>query len=129
MTARRDAPRGRGDAGQAAVEFLGAIPYLVLGFLALLQTTFAVSTVQATAAAARAGARAVSQGDAGGATNAAQDAVPSWLQAKIQVQVGGGTRAAVAVSTPIPVVLPGLTGPTVTRTAWFDLEHGTTPWG
>jgi hypothetical protein len=118
----------RADRGHVAVEFLGAIPYLGLGLLATLQLTFAVSTVQAASTAARAGARAVSQGT-GDATAAARAAVPSWLQQKIVVSVGGGAQPGVSVSAPMPLVFPGFSGPTVTRRAWFDAEHGVTPWG
>ena len=112
-----------------AVEFLGAIPYLILGILALLQLTFTVSVVQATSAAARAAARTVSQGDLGGADAAARNAVPEWMAGKLTVSVGGSRAPGVSVSAPIPIVLPGVDGPTVTRSAWFEPEQGVTPWG
>lgn len=120
---------GRGDSGQVAVEFVGAIPYLLLGVLALLQLTFAVSVVQSTSAAARAAARTVSQGDPGGADAAARGAVPNWMAGTLSVSVGGGQAPGVSVSAPIPIVLPGVGGPTVTRRAWFEPERGPSPWG
>jgi Flp pilus assembly protein TadG len=121
--------RRRDDAGQSAVEFMGVIPLLVLGVLAALQLTFAVAAIQATSAAARAGARAESR-QPGTATFAAQQAVPSWLSGDLQVAVTqGGAGAEVTVSTAIPSVLPIFAGPTVTRSAWFEADHGPTPWG
>jgi Flp pilus assembly protein TadG len=125
----RPVRRRRDDSGHVAVEFLGAVPYLVLGVLAVLQLTFAVSTMQATSTAARAAARAVSQTGGGDADRAARQAVPSWLQDKLSVTVTGGLQPGVTVSAPIPVVLPVFDGPTVSRSAWFDPEHGRTPWG
>ena len=35
----------------------------------------------------------------------------------------------VAVTATMPVVLPGVDGPNVTRRAWFDPEQGPSPWG
>jgi hypothetical protein len=116
-------------AGQVAVEFLGMIPYLVLGLLAAMQLIFAVATVQATSGAARAGARALSQG-LGDPVTAARRGVPAWVENKMTVQVGSGARPGVTVSSRIPILFPGLaSGPAVTRRAWFDPEDGPAPWG
>jgi hypothetical protein len=119
--------RRRDDRGQVAIELVGALPYLILGALAVLQLTFAVSVVQSVSAAARAGARAESQGD--GADAAARAAVPGWMQGALTVSVGGGQAPSVSVSSSIPIVLPGVAGPTVTRRAWFEPEQGPSPWG
>jgi Flp pilus assembly protein TadG len=119
----------RGDAGQVAVEFLGAIPYLILGVLAALQLTFAVSAVQATSTAARAAARTASQGD-GNPYSSARRAVPGWVDSRMTVSIGGGASGQVTVRTRIPIIFPGLAdGPQVTRRAWFDPEQGPSPWG
>ncbi|MBK6870270.1 MAG: pilus assembly protein [Kineosporiaceae bacterium] len=125
---RRLFGRDRGDAGQTAVEFLGIIPYLILGGLAVLQLAVAVATVQGTSTAARAAARTVSQAD-GDATTSARRAVPDWLAGRITVSVTGGVKPGVAVTATMPVVLPGVDGPNVTRRAWFDPEQGPSPWG
>jgi len=114
------------DGGQVAIEFLGAIPFLVIGVLAVLQLTFAVSTVQAVAGAARAAARTASQGD-GQPVTSADRAVPSWVAGRMTVQVAGDGTVTVRAS--IPILLPGLIdGPQVTRRAWFDPEQGPAPW-
>jgi hypothetical protein len=125
----RHRSRRRGDRGSASIELLGAIPYLALALIATLQLIFAVATVQATSAAARAGARAISQGD-GDPTVSARRAVPSWVVDRMEVQTSGGLRPSVSVTTSIPILFPGLIdGPSVTRTAWFDPEQGVAPWG
>lgn len=127
---RRPGPPGgrRADGGQAATEFLGLVPLLVLGVLAALQLTFAVTTVQATSAAARAGARAESRLP-GSADGAAHRAVPSWLSGDLEVTTDSGpAHATVTVTLPVPLVLPGVDGLTVTRRATFEPEHGLTPW-
>ncbi len=121
--------RAAGDRGQASVELLGTISYLVLAVLAVLQLTLAVATIQATSTAARAAARTISQGD-GDPIVSADRAVPGWVASRMNVQIGGGPRPAVQVTSSIPILFPGLfDGPQVTRTAWFDPERGVAPWG
>ena len=129
-TKRASAPRAtRREAGQASIELLGTIPYLALACIAALQLIFAVTTVQATSTAVRAAARAVSQGD-GDAATAADRAVPGWVEPRMTVTVTGGARPGVSVRTRIPILFPGLIdGPAVTRSAWFDPEQGSAPWG
>ena len=119
----------RNDRGQASVELLGSLPFLALALIAALQLIFAVATVQATSAAARAASRTVSQGD-GDPTASAERAVPSWVVPRMDVQVSGGARPSVRVTSSIPIIFPGLLdGPKVTRSAWFDPEQGVAPWG
>ena len=121
--------RRRNDRGQASIELLGSIPYLALALIAALQLIFAVATVQATSAAARAAARTVSQGD-GDPVESAERAVPGWVVDRMEVQVSGGLRPSVRVTSSIPILFPGLIdGPRVSRTAWFDPEQGVAPWG
>jgi hypothetical protein len=121
--------RRRDDSGQASIELLGMIPFLILALLASLQLIFTVATVQATSAAARAAARTVSQGD-GDPTSSARRAVPGWVVDRMEVQVGGGASPSVRITSSIPILFPGLIdGPRVSRTAWFDPEQGVAPWG
>ena len=121
--------RGRRDRGQASIELLGALPYLAFGLLAALQLTIAASTVQAASAAARAGARAASQGD-GDPETSARRSVPDWLEEGMTVAVDGGQSPAVQVTLQMPILVPGLgTGPQVSRTAWFESEQAEAPWG
>ncbi len=117
------------DRGQASIELLGAIPYLALGLLAALQLTVAAATVQAASAAARAGARSVSQGD-GNPETSARRSVPDWLEDGMAVSLQGGESPSVTVTLQVPTVLPGLPdGPEVSRTAWFESELAVPPWG
>lgn len=125
MNGRRSRPDDR---GQVAVEFLGTLPYILVGALAALQLTFAVSAVQATSTAARAAARTASQGD-GDPVGSARRAVPRWVEQRMSVSVAGGSGT-VTVRTKIPVLFPGLVdGPSISRSAWFDPEQGDSPWG
>jgi hypothetical protein len=55
--------------------------------------------------------------------------VPSWLSGDLQVELTGGSEPGVRVSAPVTMVLPGIPAPRVSREAWFDPEHGTSPWG
>lgn len=127
VTGRRRA-RARGDHGQVAVEFLGTVGYVLLAALAALQLLSAVATVQGVSVASRAAARAVSQGT-GSANASARAAVPGWLAGSLQVQLTGGAEPGVRVTAPIRVVLPGVSGPRVSREAWFPAERGRPPWG
>ena len=56
------------------------------------------------------------------------DAVPGWVDRRMTV-TASGTATGVRVRTTIPVILPGFSGPTVTRAAWFEPERGVAPWG
>ncbi len=116
------------DGGQVAVEFLGTIGYLLLAALAALQLLLAVATVQAVSVASRAAARTVSQAS-GSAEASARAAVPGWLSGDLRVRLTGGSEPGVQVSAPVKTVLPGFTGPRVTREAWFPAEYGRAPWG
>lgn len=120
--------RRRREEGQVAVELLGSLPFLILAFLAALQLIFAVVTVQATSTAARSAARSISKGD--NPTTAARSAVPDWVENKMRVDVNAGLNPSVSVTTRIPILFPGLaSGPSVTRSAWFENEHGQSLWG
>ncbi len=116
------------DKGQASIELLGAIPYLAIGLLAALQLTIAAATVQAASAAARAAARTVSQGD-GDPETSARRSVPDWLEDGMTVSLEGGPSPSVRVTIQMPTIVPHLTGPEVTRMAWFESESAVAPWG
>lgn len=117
----------RRERGQVSIELMGMLPLLAIGLIAALQLIFAVATVQSTATAARAAARTVSQGS--DPVTAAERAVPDWVRNKMTVTVTGGADPGVQVTTRVPILLPGIAGPSVTRRAWFDQEHGQSPWG
>ena len=110
------------------MEFLGTVGYLLLAALAALQLLVAVATVQAVSVASRAAARTVSQGT-GSPDVSARSAVPGWLADDLQVQLTGGSEPGVRVSAQITVILPGVSGPRLTREAWFPAERGRPPWG
>jgi hypothetical protein len=110
------------------VEYLGTVGYLLLAALAAIQLLLAVATIQGVSVAARAAARTVSQAS-GGAEQSARRAVPGWLADDLRVQLTGGSEPGVRVSAPIIVILPGMSGPTVSREAWFPAERGRPPWG
>ena len=90
----------RHESGQASVELLGAIPFVVCAALITWQLVLVGHVAWMTAHAARAGARAVAVSrDAG---SAARSALPPPLrQGTRVVRSGGGVR----VSVPIPVLL------------------------
>jgi len=124
MSRRR---RRANDGGQASLELLGLLPLLLLALLAALQIAFAVSAVQSTTAAARAAARAASQNPGSAqaqASDAARAAVPGWLRDRVSVGAASYPGGNVNVSTDIPLVIPllGVSGPSVTRSAWFPPE-------
>jgi Flp pilus assembly protein TadG len=93
--------RGRDERGQAAVEFVAVLPFLVLAGLVAWQLVLVGHVAWQAAGAARSGARAAAVGrDAG---RAARSALPSSLRSTTRVGTvsGGGVR----VSVPIPLVV------------------------
>jgi len=121
--------RAERERAQASIELLGAIPFLILGLLAVWQLSVAAATVQAASAAARAAARTASQGY-GDPQTSARRSVPDWLEDGMSLTLEGGSEPAVRVTLRMPVVLPGLSaGPEVSRTAWFEPELTQSPWG
>ena len=91
----------RGESGQASVELVGTLPFVVCAALVAWQLVLVGHVAWVTAHAARAGARAVVVSrDAG---RAARSALPPPLRDATRVArlAGGGVR----VSVPVPVLL------------------------
>ena len=92
--------------GSASLEFLGALPLILLAALAGIQLLLTTTTVTAAQNAARAGSRAAGLGaTAPAAKGAALDALPSWLRGDARFTLQG-TKATVVLE--VPLVLPGL---------------------
>ncbi|MFF9475106.1 TadE/TadG family type IV pilus assembly protein [Streptomyces roseolus] len=127
-----DAPRSRTasrpsrrDRGQAAIEYLGFLPILLLVGLAGLQLGLAAYAAQQAGTAARAAARAATsdEEDAPDASAAARAAVSGWLD------VSGGEPAVsdgavtVTVRVEVPQVVPFWTFDPVRKTATMPLPQ------
>ncbi|MFD9240741.1 TadE/TadG family type IV pilus assembly protein [Streptomyces sp. NPDC059556] len=104
----RRAPRtGRRDRGQAAIEYLGFLPVLLIVGLAGLQLGIAAYAAQQAGTAARAAARAESSDaeDGPDAQAAASAAVSGWVD-PVAVPSRGGDEVTVTVTVRIPSVVP-----------------------
>jgi Flp pilus assembly protein TadG len=91
----------RDERGQAAVEFVATVPFVLLAGLVAWQLALVGHVAWNTAGAARSGARAAVVGrDAG---QAARSALPRSLRSATRVSplVGGGVR----VSVPVPLLV------------------------
>jgi TadE-like protein len=106
--------RGRGQHGSAALEFLGALPILLLAALMAWQLLLVTFTATAAENAARAASRA--NGTGGDGEDQGMDALPSWLRDEASVAMSGD-QADVTVT--VPIVFPGISTDawTVTRSA------------
>jgi hypothetical protein len=87
--------------GQAAVEFVAVVPFVLLAALVAWQLALVGHVAWSTAGAARSGARAAVVGRDAGA--AARSALPRSLRSATRVVpvAGGGVR----VSVPVPLVV------------------------
>ncbi|MFF9425710.1 TadE/TadG family type IV pilus assembly protein [Streptomyces sp. NPDC014746] len=121
-------PRGRTrDRGQAAIEYLGFLPILLLVGLAGLQLGVAAYAAQQAGTAARAAARAASSDAEDGptATAAGKAAVSGWIADRTQIEPhsGGGEVTVTAIVT-IPSVMPFVDDfGTVRKTATMPLPE------
>src|SRR3954447_16801269 len=88
--------------GQAAVEFVATVPFVLVAALAAWQLVLVGHVAWGAAGAARAGARAAVVGR--DAAEAARSALPRSLRAATRV-TGGPAGAPVRVSVPIPLVI------------------------
>ncbi|MFB6632841.1 TadE/TadG family type IV pilus assembly protein [Streptomyces sp. NPDC056362] len=116
-------PRGRTrDRGQAAIEYLGFLPILLLVGLAGLQLGVAAYAAQQAGTAARAAARAASSdAEDGPDPVAAGFAAASWAT---DVKVGASGEEAVAtVTVRIPSVVPFWNFDPVRKTATMPLPE------
>ncbi|KOG35573.1 MULTISPECIES: TadE/TadG family type IV pilus assembly protein [Streptomyces] len=104
---RRLPTRAR-DRGQAAIEYLGFLPILLLVGLAGLQLGIAAYAAQQAGTAARAAARAASDDEDGTSPGAAAEAaVSGWVAERSTVSYdSGGGEAVVTVTVDIPSVVP-----------------------
>ncbi|MBP2584428.1 Flp pilus assembly protein TadG [Streptomyces sp. PvR006] len=95
------------DRGQAAIEYLGFLPVLLIVGLAGLQLGIAAYAAQQAGTAARAAARAESSDaeDGPDAQTAADAAVSGWIDPAASTSLGGD-EVTVTVTVRIPSVVP-----------------------
>lgn len=130
MSAHVRTPKGR-DRGQAAIEYLGFLPILLLVGLAGFQLGVAAYAAQQAGTAARAAARAASMDeneDAPSAKAAAEAAVSGWIKPSV-TSYEEGDAAVVTVTVEIPSVIPfwndfGTVEETATMPMSPDQEEG-----
>ncbi|RSN42551.1 septum formation initiator [Streptomyces sp. WAC 04229] len=110
------------DRGQAAIEYLGFVPILIIVGMAVVQLGLIAYTAQQAGTAARAGARSASlQESAQGACTAA---VSSWLADGTSCPPSyGGDEVTVTATVDIPSIVPGWDFDPATRTATMPLDH------
>ncbi|GAA3928042.1 hypothetical protein GCM10022244_41470 [Streptomyces gulbargensis] len=120
----RPRARRRGDRGQAALEYLGFLPLLLLVGLAGLQLGIAAYAAQQAGTAARAAARAASMTDDENAPDpgtAGRAAVSGWVDPSIDPVPADG-EVTVTATVRIPSVVPFWDGfGTVKKTATMPL--------
>ncbi|MFJ5549589.1 TadE/TadG family type IV pilus assembly protein [Streptomyces sp. NPDC093225] len=121
----RDA-RGRRDRGQAALETLGFVPFLLLIALAAIQLGMAAYCAQQASTAARAAARSEAT-EAGYGDVAGHAAVSGWVSARLTISGcgGGGDAVSCTASVSVPSIIPGLSFGPATRTATMPNDNGT----
>ncbi|WP_236246556.1 TadE/TadG family type IV pilus assembly protein [Streptomyces sp. CC210A] len=102
--------RRRGDRGQAALEYVGVLPLLLLVGVLVIQLGIAVFAVQQAGTAARAAARMASHDEPDRSYGqAGQDAMSSWLADGARFDAQAGHDAVTVTATvPIPSLIPGL---------------------
>ncbi|MEV6248082.1 TadE/TadG family type IV pilus assembly protein [Streptomyces sp. NPDC051742] len=113
------------DRGQAAIEYLGFLPILLLVGLAGFQLGVAAYAAQQAGTAARAAARAASMDEDEGAPSAeaaAEAAVSGWINPSV-TSYEEGDAAVVTVRVEIPSVVPFWSGfGTVEETATMPMS-------
>ncbi len=110
--------RLRSERGQAAVEFVAVLPFMLLAGLVAWQLVLVGHVAWDAAGAARSGARAAVVGR--GAATAARSALPSPLRDGTRVVSGRG--GVVRVSVPVPLVIYRWRSP-IRVTASASLGH------
>ncbi|SEC60475.1 TadE/TadG family type IV pilus assembly protein [Streptomyces sp. TLI_105] len=119
---RSDHGKARRDRGQAAIEYLGFLPVLLVVGLAGLQLGVAAYAAQQAGTAARAAARAAtSDADDAPDPQAAGYAAASWATQVDVARQGGEAVATVRVR--IPQVVPFWSFDPVTKTATMPLPE------
>ncbi|CAM5414623.1 TadE/TadG family type IV pilus assembly protein [Streptomyces pilosus] len=118
---RQNRDRDR-DRGQAALEYLGFLPVLLIVGMAVVQLGLIAYTAQQAGTAARAGARSASLDR--GADGACTAAVSSWLaDGTTCVPVGGGEEVTVVATVDIPSIVPGWDFGPARKTATMPMDH------
>lgn len=107
MSARRAS--GHGERGQASVELIGMLPFLVLAALLVWQLLLVGYAATSAESAARAASRVEARG--GDGRKAARRVVGSPLRTGIRTEMDG-LRAVVRVR--VPLIVPGITREDVT---------------
>jgi Flp pilus assembly protein TadG len=120
----------RRDRGQAALEYLGMLPFLLLIALAGIQLGIAAYCGSQAGTAARTAARtAAESGPDGGldaATRAGENAVSGWVNPDIRYPATDAEKVTAQASVHIPSVVPGLhLFDPVSRTATMPKEDWT----
>ncbi|MGA5191946.1 TadE/TadG family type IV pilus assembly protein [Streptomyces exfoliatus] len=125
MSEQARTPKAR-DRGQAAIEYLGFLPILLLVGLAGLQLGVAAYAAQQAGTAARAAARAASMDEDEGAPSAeaaAEAAVSGWINPSVTSYDEGDAAVVVTVTVEIPSVVPFWSGfGTVEETATMPMS-------
>lgn len=103
--------RRRGDGGQATLELVAMVPFVLFVTATLLQLAAVVWAITDTSEAARQGARASSMGDDG--CSAARDALSGSLRT-MSCSAGGGT---LAMEVDAPIIVPGFEDVVIRRAA------------
>ncbi|MEV5430070.1 TadE/TadG family type IV pilus assembly protein [Streptomyces sp. NPDC052701] len=116
------ADRARRDRGQAAIEYLGFLPILLIVALAAVQLGLIAYTAQQAGTAARAGARSASL--RGSAQEACTSAVSGWLaDGTTCTGAAGGEEVTVTATVDIPSVVPGWEFGPARKRATMPLDH------
>ena len=111
---------GRGNLGQASLEFLATVPAMVVGAMIAIQLAITGYALHLADGAAEAGALAAAAG--ADAEAAAVAALPGWAAERVDVTVDGG-QVEVAVRPPAPH--PGIAEALeVTGAAWARSTDG-----
>lgn len=97
------------------LEFAGFLPVLLIIGMAAIQLGLIGYGINQAGSAARAAARAASQGDDGAA--AGQAAVSGWLDPSVSAAGGTGDLTTATVTLKVPAVIPLLPSVTVQRDA------------
>lgn len=122
--------RGRRSAGQASLEYLGMLPFLLLIALAGIQLGIAAYCGSQAGTAARTAARTAAlpgaEGGQGPGRTAGENAVSGWVDPDISFPVDSDSTVTAEATVRIPSVLPGvhLFGP-VHRDATMPKEDWT----
>lgn len=103
--------RARDDRGQASIEMMGTIWWIILVVLLIWQVSLAAWAHVQSTNAARTASRVEARG--GAAVKAARNAVPEGLRRGMRVAVRGETAT---VRLRVPILFPGLTHRRVTAT-------------